>query len=200
VALHHLVIVAVAAGVLAVAAPQFAPQLLATLVHLPGGDDSSPDNAPRAAGPTPPQQLAPAPPASIEASRVENVTASPGRAVSLHADAVGQFEATASIDGTDIPVIVDTGATSVALSAETARRLGILPPQSAFRLLISTANGTTSAAPVVLNDVRVGGITVRNVQAVVVAGDALSVNLLGMTFLSRLSQFAVANAELTLRE
>ena len=97
-------------------------------------------------------------------------------------------------------MIVDTGATSVALSAETARRLGILPPQSAFRLLISTANGTTSAAPVVLNDVRVGGITVRNVQAVVVAGDALSVNLLGMTFLSRLSQFAVANAQLTLRE
>jgi aspartyl protease family protein len=196
VALHHFVIVAVAVGAAAVAAPQFAPQLLATFASSSRDSTSERTVAPAA----PLEASAPSPPSRVDGPRVQSSPASSGPTVSLRADSVGEYEAMVAIDGTDIPVVIDTGATTVALSAATARRLGILPPQSAFRLSVSTANGTTSAAPVILNDIRLGGITVRNVQAVVVAGDGLSTNLLGMTFLSRLSQFAVAHSELTLRE
>jgi aspartyl protease family protein len=96
--------------------------------------------------------------------------------------------------------MVDTGATAVALSAESARRLGIRPPQSAFRMPIDTANGIAYAAPVKLGEVRIGNVSVRNVEAIVVPGDALSINLLGMTFLSRLSRFEVAGGQLVLTQ
>jgi aspartyl protease family protein len=148
--------------------------------------------------------LAPAPVPSSPARSRGNDDApqyvSGARTVALRADPYGQFEANAVINGVSLPVIVDTGATTVALSSETARRLGIAPPQSAYRLPVSTANGTLAAAPVMLDEVRVGGISVQNVQAVIIPGNVLSVSLLGMTFLSRLHQFEVAGGQLTLHQ
>jgi aspartyl protease family protein len=187
-ALQRLVLAAAALAVIGVTAPTVAPQLLAAFLAPPAPTEV-PHTAPAPVAP-PPVIAAPRSPPDVQY----------GRTVALRADAQGQFAATATIDGRSVPVIVDTGATAVALSADTARRLGIMPPQSAFRLAMSTANGITVAAPVTLNEVRVGSISVRNVAAVVVAGDGLSVNLLGMTFLSRLTQFSVAGSEITLRE
>jgi aspartyl protease family protein len=120
--------------------------------------------------------------------------------VALRADARGHYTATATVNGRSVPVMVDTGATAVALSADSARSLGIRPPPSAFRLPVSTANGVVAAAPVTLREVRIGGVSVRNVEAIVVPGDALGINLLGMTFLSRLSRFEVADGQLVLTQ
>ncbi len=94
--------------------------------------------------------------------------------------------------------MVDTGATTVAINEETARWLGIRPRQADYRLPISTANGMIRAAPVVLRSVTVSGIQVRDVEAVVVRGDVLRVNLLGMSFFSRLSRFEIAGDRLVL--
>ena len=73
----------------------------------------------------------------------------------------------------------------MALTGETARRLGIDPAQSSSHVAMSTANGIVRAAPVELNRVDVGSLTVRNVQALVLPDEALGQNLLGMSFLSR---------------
>ena len=63
---------------------------------------------------------------------------------------------------------------------------------------MSTANGIAKVAPVVLSRVRVGSITVRNVQAAVAEEGALDVNLLGMSFLGRLKSFNMRGNELIL--
>jgi aspartyl protease family protein len=184
VSINHVILAAAAVGAFGLAAPAFAPDMLRMMLDPTG--PGVPSQAPlvRINSPGPP-------------SAIERPTA---RTVLLRADRQGQFEATASINGVTVPVIVDTGATTVALSADTARRIGILPPQSEFRVVISTANGTLNAAPVMLNQVTIGGITVPNVQAVIVPGKALPVNLLGMSFLSRLSKYDVAGDQLTLRQ
>ena len=123
-----------------------------------------------------------------------------GRRVAIDADARGHFLVDATVNGRTVAVVVDTGATTVALTAETARRLGIHLAQSDYRAPISTANGVVAAAPVVLDEIRLGGITVRNVAAMVVPGNALEVNLLGMSFLGRLTKFEVGGGQLVLTE
>ena len=81
--------------------------------------------------------------------------------------------------------LVDTGASKVALSALEAKRLGI-SYLSAPRGLAQTANGNTVAYAVKLDTVRVGDITVNNVDAAVIEGQGLNVILLGMSFLNRM--------------
>jgi aspartyl protease family protein len=192
VALQRVIGIAVVCGGLGVAAPFVAPSLVQ--------DALAPHafNAPTSGRLAQPAGIAPAPTPSSRSIDASSQTS--GRTVALRADQYGQFEANAVINGVSVPVIVDTGATTVALSADTASRLGILPPQSAFRLPVSTANGTLTAAPVMLSEVRVGGIAVSNVQAVIIPGRALSVSLLGMTFLSRLQKFEIGGGQLTLRQ
>jgi aspartyl protease family protein len=128
-------------------------------------------------------------------------TAGSQRQVALRADPRGHFEANAVINGRSVPVIVDTGATTVAISSDTARRLGVLPDRSGYRVPISTANGTLRAAAVMLREVTVGSISIRNVEAMVIPGDALGdVGLLGMTFLSRLRKFEISQGQLLLTQ
>jgi aspartyl protease family protein len=82
--------------------------------------------------------------------------------------------------------IVDTGASTIALREGDAARLGIHPSERDYSVRVATANGTTRAARVSLNRVEVGGVTVRDVTAVILPDEALGQNLLGMSFLSRL--------------
>jgi aspartyl protease family protein len=123
-----------------------------------------------------------------------------GRKVAIDADKRGHYVTAATINGRAIEVMVDTGATTVALTAGTARRLGISPPESDYRATVSTANGTVKAAPVRLSAVRVGGIEVRDVAALVVPDSALAFNLLGLSFLNRLSRVEVGKGQLVLAE
>jgi len=107
------------------------------------------------------------------------------RTVTLNSDRRGQFQADARVDGRSIDFMVDTGASSIALRESSAAKLGIHPSARDYNIKMQTANGIGKAARVQLNRVELGGITVRDVDALVVPDESLAVNLLGMTFLSR---------------
>jgi aspartyl protease family protein len=107
------------------------------------------------------------------------------RSVTLLSDRLGHFQTNLQVDGRAIDFLVDTGASSVALRESDAARLGIHPSARDYNVMMQTANGIGKAARVRLNRVELKGITIYDVQAVVVPDAALSTNLLGMSFLSR---------------
>ncbi len=109
-----------------------------------------------------------------------------GRAPSvvIQADSGGQFHTTGSINGAQVRFIVDTGATFVSLGRSDALKAGI-DFTKGEPALMQTANGTARAWRVVLDTVRVGDVTLRNVDGVVHSGE-LPFALLGMSFLNRM--------------
>ena len=96
--------------------------------------------------------------------------------------------------------MTDTGATYVALSYETAQKLGLAPQNMRFTGRSTTANGVARVASTEIEAIRIGDITVKNVQAVVAEPGRLTQNLLGMSFISQLSGFELNGATLTMRE
>ncbi len=110
----------------------------------------------------------------------------------------GHYWATAQVEGRPLRVLVDTGATAVALTADDARALGIAPERLAYTRRLATASGAVRAAPVTLAAVEVGGARVEQVSALVVDG-GLSSSLLGMSYLGRLSGFSADRDGLVLR-
>jgi aspartyl protease family protein len=110
----------------------------------------------------------------------------------------GHFYADMSINGTDMRLMADTGASVVVLSVEDAENAGIDVDQLDFTIRMSTANGTALAARVRLDEVRVGQIVRQDVTAIVTRG--LSQSLLGMNFFSSLSKFQIENDELLLKD
>jgi aspartyl protease family protein len=103
--------------------------------------------------------------------------------VTLAADPRGHFIADGAINGSPIRFLVDTGATSIALPASDARRLGI-DYLKGERGMVQTANGTVQVYRVKLDNVRLGSIELISVDAIVTER-GLSIALLGMTFLNR---------------
>jgi len=108
-----------------------------------------------------------------------------GRTVRLEGDRNGQFRVDARVDGRSIDFLVDTGAFAVVIRESDAARLGIFPRASEYTGRSQTANGIAKYARARLNRVEVNGIIVRDVDAAVMADESLKMNLLGMTFLSR---------------
>ena len=104
--------------------------------------------------------------------------------VSLTADARGHFMTTGQVNGTSLSFMVDTGATSIAIGASDARRAG-LDLSRGVQGMVSTANGKTTVTQVKLDTVRIGDITLHNVDAVVMGHD-MQPALLGMSFLNRM--------------
>jgi aspartyl protease family protein len=109
--------------------------------------------------------------------------------VILPPDSRGHFVTQGSINGASVRFLVDTGATFVTLPASEARRIGI-DLSRAPRGLSSTANGNVAVRRVLLGSVKVGDITLNNVEAVVNEGAGLDMTLLGMSFLSRMQMRA----------
>ena len=103
----------------------------------------------------------------------------------LKADARGHFVTSAWINGVETRAMIDTGATAVALSNDEAARLGIRYVGQP-RIQIGTAGGVKTAHRVNLASVRVGGVTLTNVDAVIFEGgrEQLPITLIGMTFLN----------------
>jgi aspartyl protease family protein len=105
--------------------------------------------------------------------------------VSLTADSRGHFITTGTVNGVSTRFLVDTGASMVALSVDDARRAGVNYLAGA-RGRVQTANGIAVVYNVKLDAVRVGDITLNNVDAAVIEGDKLGIALLGMSFLNRM--------------
>ena len=106
-----------------------------------------------------------------------------GQSVTLKADGRGHFNADGQVNGAAVRFLVDTGASMIALPAADAKRAGV-SYLNAPRGLVQTANGTTAAYKVKLDTVRIGDITLNNVDAMVLE-DGLAFALLGMSFLNR---------------
>jgi aspartyl protease family protein len=129
----------------------------------------------------------------------------PGRAVT-HGHIVevvrgksGDFSIHTNVNGAKIAMLLDTGASSVILTQEAAKAAGLPIDMLAYTVNLDTANGRTQAAPVTLDRLAVGGLTEREVPALVVQAGGLKSNLLGMTFLNRLESWEVRGDKLRLR-
>jgi aspartyl protease family protein len=120
-------------------------------------------------------------------------------AVTVLADRRGHFLVEPTVEGRRIRMLIDTGASAVALSYEDAVSAGIRVAPSDFTIPVNTANGVTEAAPVHIAEIQLGDITVRGVQAIVARPGVMKVSLLGMTFLKRLGGFEIAQGRLIMR-
>lgn len=118
--------------------------------------------------------------------------------VALRTGTGRHFRAVAEMNGERVQVLVDTGASDVALTKEDARRIGIDPATLSYTIPYRTANGTSFGAPVRIASIKIGDIVVDDVQGHVAAGE-LGQSLLGMSFLRRLSSFEVRGDEMILR-
>ena len=126
---------------------------------------------------------------------------SPGvRSISIPRDRRGHFQAEGRIDGQRIDFMVDTGASVVALNEKSAARFGFRPSRGDYNATVSTANGTIKGARTRLAMVELGGLVVRDVDAMVLPDEALSENLLGLSFLSKLKRFEYANGRMVLEQ
>jgi len=129
------------------------------------------------------------------------VTASDGGAeVVLHKSLGGHFVTSVDVDGVPVSMVVDTGASAVALSYEDAVRVGIDPARLSFTRTILTANGRAMAAPARLRQVAIGPILRTDVEGLVVEEGKLDQSLLGMSFLSTLQSLQMQSDELRLTD
>lgn len=135
-----------------------------------------------------------------EDAAVEAQASSDAGDVELKAGPSGHFETEVEVNGSSIDVMVDTGATLVALTYEDAERAGIYLKSADFTHEVKTANGTAKVAPVEISSISIGDITVRNIRAAVTERGKLHKTLLGMSFLSRLSRVEMRSNALVLHE
>jgi len=111
----------------------------------------------------------------------------------------GHFTASVKVNGKKISMIVDTGASSIVLKPEDAKKAGIDVSKLTYRVPVLTANGRTVAARVRLDEVSIGPLDRKNVDALIAQPGALTQSLLGMSFLSRLRSYEFSGDFLTLR-
>ena len=134
--------------------------------------------------------------AEDEAAPSLDGAANPSAAIAKSPD--GHYWAEASVNGRKVRFLVDTGATTVALTPEDARRLGFAPEHLDYAFQVATAGGQMRAAQVRLASVAVGDARVADVDALVIE-HGLPTSLLGMTYLGRLSRFEATRTSLILK-
>jgi aspartyl protease family protein len=127
-------------------------------------------------------------------------TSEGGQEIILHKLLNGHFEADVTVNGQKIEMLVDTGASMVALSQEDAKRVGLIPENLTYSMTVMTANGRARAAPVELGNVSIGPISRRDVAATVAEEGKLDQSLLGMSFLETLGSMQMQTDELRLRD
>jgi aspartyl protease family protein len=122
-----------------------------------------------------------------------------GRDVEITRGTRGEFALAVRINGARVPMVLDTGATSVVLTHEAAKAAGLPLEFLNYTVNVETANGRTRAAPVTLDKLAIGGLTEREVPALIAQPGSLRNNLLGMSFLNRLESWEVRGDRLKLR-
>lgn len=109
----------------------------------------------------------------------------------------GHFWADVDIDGVRRRMLVDSGATTTALSSATARAAGLDNNESPFPVIISTANGDVSARTATAKHVTIGTITATDL-GIVTSPSFGDTDVIGMNFLSKLGSWRVEDATLVL--
>jgi len=114
-----------------------------------------------------------------------------GRAVQVARGQSGEFALKARINGVSAAMVIDTGATSVVLTYETAKAAGLPLELLEYDVDVETAGGHTKAARLTLDRLAIGKLVERSVPALVVPHGQMKTNLLGMSFLDRLESWEV---------
>lgn len=167
-------------------------------VAVPAILDRNPDLISQIAGPDAQPSLPPAGPASQAAGHASLPQS--GRSMRVQSDGRGHYVTEFRMNGRPVEAMIDTGASVVAINRSTARRIGVDIAASDFRHEVSTANGTTRAAIAMIDEMQLGSIGLRDIQAVVLEDEALSHTLVGMSFLNRLRRFSAEAGELILEQ
>jgi len=102
--------------------------------------------------------------------------------VIISANNNGQFLTVGAINKHPVTLLIDTGATSVALNSEQAAGLGI-DYKKGNPTMVSTASGMSAAYRISIDSISIGEITFHNIEAVVIEGSFPLYILLGMSFL-----------------
>ncbi len=123
-----------------------------------------------------------------------------GRKVRIKSGYGGHFFTQVRMNNRPVKVLVDTGATMVAINETTARKIGIRLKAADFKYNVRTANGIAKMAAATIKEIRIGNIRVKNVRAGVSRDSALSTTLLGMSFLNQLRRFEVSGQTLLLEQ
>ena len=111
----------------------------------------------------------------------------------------GEFKLDAKINGVKVPMVIDTGATSVVLTYETAKAAGLPLELLDYNVPLETVGGNTKAARLTLDRLAVGRLVEHSIPALVVPRGQMKTNLLGMSFLDRLESWEVRADRLMLR-
>ncbi len=119
------------------------------------------------------------------------------RSLTVRASDDGAFYMDVFLNGQPVRMLVDTGATGLALSPADALAAGLDADSLRYTVPVQTADGASLAAPAVLDTIRVGGLTFRNQKALVLRQGHIS--LLGVTILRRFQSFEISGNRLTLR-
>src|SRR3954462_9928001 len=138
--------------------------------------------------------------ASAASARLADAVPAGPRSLTIPRDARGHFQAEGRIEGQRISFMIDTGASVIALNEKSAARVGLRPARGDYNAVVSTANGTIKAARIRIAVVELGGLVVRDVDAMVLPDGALSENLLGLSFLSKLKRFEYAGGKMVLEQ
>lgn len=110
----------------------------------------------------------------------------------------GHFYVKASVEGTPIRFLIDTGATGTVLSERDAVRIGIAVDTLTFNRPMQTANGLVFEARTRIGRLEIGPFALRNVSVGVLRDSQLNTSLLGMNVLSRFASFQVEGDRLIL--
>lgn len=132
-------------------------------------------------------------------AQVSEQSATGQQSVRIRRRTDGHFIATVTVNGSSVPMLVDTGASTVVLKQTDAKKLGIETSRLKYTVPVQTANGVAYAAHVRIRTASIGQITVNNIDALVAQPGVLKESLLGMTFLSRLRSYEFAGNFLTIR-
>ncbi len=109
----------------------------------------------------------------------------------------GHFYASANVDGVPVRMMVDTGASVIALTGRDAAAIGIQWDEGQVSHIGQGANGAVYGVNTRLDEVEIGGITRRNVSAVIIP-QGLGVSLLGQSYLSQLDAVEIANNQMVM--
>jgi aspartyl protease family protein len=135
----------------------------------------------------------------VAAELIPGHVISHGRTVEVARTGDGDFDISAHINGSKVPMVLDTGASSVVLTHDDAKAAGLPIDLLSYTVNIDTANGRTRAAPVTLDRLAIGALEERSVEALVVQQGQLRTSLLGMSFLNRLQSWQVSGDRLILK-
>jgi clan AA aspartic protease (TIGR02281 family) len=178
--------------------PAPAPAVPPPAEHVAMAPPALPPPAERVVVAPPPMPNVQRPTAMSASVEVQGRISGPNEAIAQRGND-GSFAFDAVVNGSHVRMLFDTGATVVGLRAEDADRLGIQVSNLTYSAKIKTANGTAEVAPITIDTMIIGNITLRKVSGFVAKEGALPQNLLGQTFLARLSGFNVENNLLILR-